>query len=327
MTGSLAASAQIDVHLDPSELALRLRREARIGLTSSPKELAPTWFYDEVGCDLFDRITMLPEYYPTRAERSILHEHATSIASISNADTLIELGSGSCDKTRLLLDAFTTSDTFKRYVPFDVAEPTLRTAAEQIAAEYQGLVVAGVVGDLRDHLHLLPAGGRRMIAILGGTIGNFKPPARSALLLTLSSSMEPGDTLLVGTDLVKNRDRLVCAYDDAAGVTAAFNLNVLIRLNRELGADFDIGQFAHVAVFDEANEWIEMRLRSLADQTVRIAQLGLTLRFVAGEEMRTEISAKFTPGRWDRELTAAGLHPFAAWSDPARDYVLSLAQK
>jgi L-histidine N-alpha-methyltransferase len=315
----------IDVHLGPDDLTAGLRDDARRGLAERPRELSPTWLYDETGCRLFDAITELDEYYPTRAERAILARYAPRIAELSGADTFIELGSGTSDKSRHLLDALTAADLLDRYVPFDVAEPTLRDTAQQLALEYPGLLVHGVVGDFRRHLDRLPGGGRRLIAILGGTIGNLKPRDRAAMLATLASSMGPGDTLAVGIDLVKDRDRLVRAYDDAAGVTADFNRNVLVRLNRELGADFVVDRFEHVACFDEDNEWIEMRLRSLGHQLVTIDGLGLEIDFLDGETIRTEVSAKFRPARWRAELARAGLDVIAFCTDPAGDFALSLA--
>lgn len=317
----------VAVHLGPHDLAADLRHEALVGLTATPKELAPTWLYDEAGCRWFEAITTLPEYYPTRAERAILLGQGDEIAAASRADTLVELGSGCCDKTRHLLDALAAAGTLRRYVPFDVAEPTLRAAAGDLAREYPGLEIDGVVGDFRRHLGHLPRGGRRMLAILGGTIGNLAPADRARMLCTLSAGMAPGDTLLLGTDLVKDRGRLVRAYDDAAGVTAAFNLNVLTRLNRELGAEFDLGAFRHVARFDSEHEWIEMRLESLVDQTVPVTDLGLQVHFAAGETIRTEISAKFRPERVADEVARAGLRLSRFWLDPAGDYALSLSVK
>jgi L-histidine N-alpha-methyltransferase len=209
-------------------------------------------------------------------------------------------------------------------VPFDVAESTLRATAEAIAAEY-GIAVEGVVGDFRHHIGLLPAGGRRLIAFLGGTIGNVKPVDRAEMLRTIASNMAPEDAFLLGTDLVKDRDRLVRAYDDPAGVTAAFNKNVLAVLNRELGADFDLDGFDHVARFDEGHEWIEMRLRSRRDHIVHVPALELTLPFAAGDDLRTEVSAKFRPSGVRDELAAAGLRLQEWWTDDDGDFALSLA--
>jgi len=319
------APVRLRVHLGPDDLAATLRGDVRAGLTARPKELPPKWLYDERGCELFDEITRLPEYYPTRAERSILEAHAEDIAAAADADTLIELGSGTSDKTRLLLDALVGRGALRRFVPFDVAESTLQAAAESIAAAYAPVVVEPVVGDFETHLAYLPGGGRRLIALLGGTIGNLAPVRRSRLLSGLATSMAPGDMFVLGTDLVKDRRRLVAAYDDSAGVTAAFNRNILSVLNRELGATFDPGLFDHVACFDEENSWIEMRLRSRVAQKVPVPALGIVASFEEGEEMRTEISAKFTTEQVRGELAAAGLQVVASWTDRAGDFALSLA--
>jgi L-histidine Nalpha-methyltransferase len=289
--------------------------------------LPPKWFYDEEGCRLFDEITRLPEYYPTRAERAILAEHARDIAARTSADTLVELGSGTSEKTRLLLDALSAHRTLRRFVPFDVSEPTLRGAAAAIELEYPGVDVHAVVGDFERHLDRLPTGGTRLIAFLGSTIGNLDPPARARFYRGMTAGFGPDDALLLGTDLVKDTRRLVAAYDDAAGVTAAFNRNVLSVLNRELAADFVPERFAHVAKWNPAEEWIEMRLKSHGAQTVQVDGLDLEVRFAAGEEMRTEISAKFRRERVEAELAAAGLALTAWWTDPDGDFALSLSGK
>jgi L-histidine N-alpha-methyltransferase len=315
----------VDVHLGPDDLVAGLREEVRIGLRATPKELSPTWLYDDAGCALYEEITLLPEYYPARAERSILVSEAAAIAAWTRADTFVELGSGSCEKSRVILGALADAGTLRRYAPFDVAEPTLRSAAMALLEDHPDIVIEGVVGDFRQHLHALPTGGRRLFAVLGGTIGNLRPDDRAQMLTELREGMEPGDALLLGTDLVKDRRRLVAAYDDAAGVTAAFNLNVLARLNRELGANFDLGAFTHIARFDEEHEWIEMRLRSERHQRVRVEALDLDVTFAAGEEMRTEISAKFRPERVCRELDDAGLSLVRWWTDVAGDFALSLS--
>ncbi|HZQ76370.1 MAG TPA: L-histidine N(alpha)-methyltransferase [Acidimicrobiia bacterium] len=313
------------VGLGPGDLRADMRREVAEGLLASPKTLPSKYFYDEEGSALFDAITRLPEYYPTRTERGILVARADEIAALSGADTLIELGSGTSEKTRLLLDAFHRRGALRRFVPFDVDETTLRAAAGAVASEYPGVGVHAVVGDFERHLGLLPAGGRRMIAFLGSTIGNLTPEQRAVFLAEIVAGLEPGDTFLLGTDLVKDTGRLEAAYDDAAGVTAAFNRNVLHRLNRELDADFVPEAFEHVARFDTEREWIEMRLRSSADQVVTVGGLGLTVTFGAGEEMRTEISAKFRPDGLAGELTVAGLRLLQLWTDPAGDFALSLS--
>ncbi len=321
---------RIDVHLAPDWLRSALRADVAEGLTASPKELPPKWFYDERGSELFDEITRLPEYYPTRCERAILEERAPEIASLSGADTLVELGSGTSEKTRLLLDACVAGGErgrLRRFVPFDVSEATLRQAATAVAGEYPTVDVHAVCGDFDHHLGTIPGGGRRLVAFLGGTIGNLDPKQRAEFLAALSANLAPGDGLLLGTDLVKDPARLVAAYDDAAGVTAAFNRNVLTVVNRELDSDFDVDRFGHVARWDDEAEWIEMRLRSDVAQDVTVAELGLVVEFADGEEMRTEISAKFRRDGVDAELAAAGLDLARWWTDPAGDFGLSLSFK
>jgi L-histidine N-alpha-methyltransferase len=321
------ADLQVEVHLGPDDMRDALRADALIGLTSTPKELPPKWFYDDRGSELFDEITRLPEYYPTRREREILVARADEIAERSRADTLIELGSGTSEKTRILLHHLARAGTLRRFVPFDVSEATLRDAATAILSEYEGIEVEAVVGDFERHLALLPRGGTRMIAFLGGTIGNLVPEQRAAMLHSLSASMAPGDTFLLGTDLVKDVARLEAAYDDAAGVTAEFNRNVLAVLNRELHATFDLSRFDHVARYDTTNEWIEMRLRSRGIQLVTVADLEIEVGFADGEEMRTEISAKFRREGVVRELGTAGLELESWWTDRAGDFALSLSRK
>jgi L-histidine N-alpha-methyltransferase len=318
------ATVRVDVHLRPGDLERALADDARRGLTASPKELPPKWFYDDRGSLLFDEITRLPEYYLTRSERSILHARAADIASLCGADTLVELGSGTSGKTRILLDALDTEGCLRRFVPFDVSEGVLRESASRINAEHPALEVHAVVGDFEQHLEELPDGGRRLIAFLGSTIGNFPPHERARFLADLAACMHEGDTLLVGFDLVKDHARLEAAYNDAAGVTADFNRNVLCVLNRELGAGFHIERFAHVARFDTENEWIEMRLRSEGDQSVRVEALDLDVAFAAGEEIRTEISAKFRQERVRADFAAAGLGTGEWWTDRAGDFALAL---
>ena len=301
-----------------------MRADARAGLTASPKVLPPKWFYDEEGCRLFDEITRLPEYYPTRTERVILARQAGDVAARTSADTLVELGSGTSEKTRLLLNALSAHGSLRRFVPFDVSEPTLRDAAAAIELEYPGVDVHAVVGDFERHLDRLPVGGTRLVAFLGSTIGNLDPHGRARFYRSIAAGLAPDDALLLGTDLVKDTRRLEAAYDDTAGVTAAFNRNVLSVLNRELAADFTPERFAHVARWNPAEEWIEMRLRSQATQTVRVNELDLEVEFADGEEMRTEISAKFRRERVEAELAAAGLALAAWWTDPGGDFALSL---
>ncbi len=292
-----------------------------------PKELSPKWLYDERGSELFDEITRLPEYYPTRREREILEARAGEVARASGADTLIELGSGSSEKTRLLLDAMTRAGTLRRFVPFDVSESFLRQSAEAVALEYPGLRVHAVVGDFGLHLGKLPRQGRRLVAFLGGTIGNLKPAERARFYAALAGGLEPGEGLLLGTDLLKSRERLFAAYNDSAGVTAAFNRNVLSILNRELRADFAPESFEHLAPFDEENGWVEMRLISTRPQVVRLPALERLVNFAEGEVLRTEVSCKFRSEQVEAELAAAGLHLTERWTDAAGDFALSLALK
>jgi L-histidine N-alpha-methyltransferase len=317
---------RIDVHLDPADLVRALRADARAGLTASPKWLPPKWFYDEYGSELFERITELPEYYPTRAERAILAAHSTEIARATGAKTLVELGSGSSDKTRLLLDALHEHGTLARFVPLDVSEAALRAAAAAIDTDYPDLDVHAIVADFTQHLDQIPAGDGRLVAFLGGTIGNLLPGERARFFSALRGVLEPGEWLLLGTDLVKDPDPLVAAYDDSAGVTAQFNRNVLRVLNRELDADFDLAAFTHVARWDAEQEWIEMRLRAERDMVVRVAELDLTVAFTGGEELRTEISAKFHRRGVDAELIAAGYEPHRWWTDRAGQFAVSLAR-
>ncbi len=318
----------LDRRLPPGFLAEALRGDARAGLTASPKSLPPKWFYDAQGSALFDKITELPEYYPTRAEREILTATAAGIAGQTRARTLVELGSGSSDKTRLLLDALRAVGTLRCYVPVDVSESALIAAADALSAEYQGLDVRGVVSDFEEHLGLPDGDGApapRLVAFLGSTVGNLLPDQRAAFLAQVRDAMRPGDFFLLGTDLVKDRATLIAAYDDASGITAEFNKNVLAVLNAELGADFDRDEFEHVAVWDAAAEWIEMRLRSVTAQTVHLPGIGLTVDFAAGEEMRTEVSAKFRREGVEAELAAAGFLMRSWWTDPAGQFGLSLS--
>jgi L-histidine N-alpha-methyltransferase len=315
----------IDIHLDDHDIDRALKADVQRGLTSSPKVLPPKWFYDDRGSELFDEITRLPEYYPTRREREILEARSAEIATASGADTLVELGSGTSTKTRLLLDAFRDAGQLRRFAPFDCSEATLLAAGKAIAAAYPGTDVHGVVGDFERHLGLLPTTGHRMVAFLGGTIGNLAPSDRAKFLTELAGGLRDGEHLLLGTDLVKDRDRLVAAYDDTAGVTAEFNRNVLHVINRSLEADFDPARFEHVARWNDDEEWIEMRLRADGPQRVRVATLGLNVDFADGEEMRTEISAKFTRARVESELSAAGFEVVRWWTDQAGDFALSLS--
>jgi L-histidine N-alpha-methyltransferase len=314
-------------HLKADSANRALRRDVSHGLRQTPKSLPPKWFYDETGSDLFDQITRLPEYYPTRTEAAILRANAASIAKVTGADTLVELGSGTSEKTRMLLDALHSHGTLRRFIPFDVDASVLQTAGAAILGEYPGIDVDAVCGDFEEHLPEIPSGGRRLIAFLGSTIGNLTPGPRAEFLATLSAVMQPGDGLLLGTDLVKDSSRLVRAYDDGAGVTAAFNRNVLAVVNRELAADFEPDAFEHVARWNAEDERIEMWLRSNHVQRVSVEALDLTVDFDAGEEMLTEVSCKFRREGVAAELAAAGLTLTQWWTDTNGDFGLSLAVK
>jgi L-histidine N-alpha-methyltransferase len=314
-------------HLQADSANRALRNDVQNGLAQTPKSLPPKWFYDEVGSDLFDQITRLPEYYPTRTEAAILRATAAAIAAAVGADTLVELGSGTSEKTRMLLDALHSRGALRRFIPFDVDAGVLQTAGGAILEEYPGIEVDAVCGDFEEHLAEIPGGGTRLIAFLGSTIGNLTPGPRAQFLATLADVMRPGDSLLLGTDLVKDADRLVSAYDDSAGVTAAFNRNVLAVVNRELDADFDLTAFAHVARWNTQEERIEMWLRSSRSQRVHVGALDLAVDFGADEEMLTEVSCKFRREKVAGELAASGLTLTKWWTDPDGDFGLSLAVK
>ncbi len=316
----------MDVHLSADDLRGALENDVRTGLSAEHKWLPPVWFYDDRGSQLFDEITRLPEYYLTRAERSLLVRHALEIATTAEADTLVELGAGTCDKSRVLLDAMEGTGGLRRYVPLDVSDGTLWTAATALADEYPGLLVHAVVGDFHHHVDRVPTEGRRLVAFLGSTIGNLTPEQRRKFLFDLDCMMAHGDRLLLGTDLVKDRARLLAAYDDAQGVTAAFNRNVLHVLNRELHASFDPDRFDHVALWNEEAQRIEMRLRSQTQQTVSIADVSMDVTFAAGEDLLTEISSKFTRQGVEDELYGAGFLVDSMWESPGGEFLLTLAR-
>jgi L-histidine N-alpha-methyltransferase len=327
--GRLTADLQIDVHVGAGS-ERSLPDDVLDGLTRPFKELPPKHLYDARGSELFDQICELPEYYPTRTERAILDEYAESIVRRTGMAELVELGSGTAAKTRVLLSAMEQAGTLWRYVPFDVAEQVVRDCAAELADEYPELAIHGIVGDFERHLGEIPPperGRPRVVAFLGGTIGNFPPGARRRFLRALARLLSHGDYLLLGTDLVKDVDVLEAAYDDAQGVTAAFNRNVLHVLNRELDADFPTELFEHVAFFDPEREWIEMRLRARRACRVRVGALDLEIAFARGEELRTEISAKFTPDRLKADYAASGLELAEWFTDEKGFFALSLAAR
>ncbi|HEX3592697.1 MAG TPA: L-histidine N(alpha)-methyltransferase [Pseudonocardiaceae bacterium] len=315
----------VDVHLSQDYLTESLRADVLDGLLASPKTLPPKWFYDARGSELFELITELPEYYPTRAERRILRDRSAEIANLTHARGLVELGSGSSEKTRLLLNALRETG-LTQFVPVDVSPTALRESAAAIAEDYPDLDVHGVVGDFTEHLDQVPGEHPRLVAFLGGTIGNLVPSERSKFLSSLRSVLSEGEWLLLGTDLVKDPDVLVKAYDDSAGVTAEFNKNVLAVLNREVNADFDVASFDHVARWDAEAQWIEMRLRATRAMDVNLTGLGIKIHFERGEELRTEVSAKFTWPGITAELAEAGFELIKWYTDPQERFTVSLAR-
>ena len=326
MDGAATEQVTIEVRLPPGGPLSGMAADVRAGLTKPFKELSPRYFYDERGSELFERITRLPEYYPTRAERAILERSAGEIvAAAGEPATLIELGSGSAAKTRVLLDAMRDVGCLRAYAPVDISEEITRSTAGAVAAEY-GIEVHGLVCDFELDLEAIPLGGPRVIALLGGTIGNFEPAQRAGFLRRVANLLGPEDRFLLGTDLVKDPAVIELAYNDAAGVTAEFNKNVLAVLNHELEADFELDAFEHVARWDADNLWMDIRLRSLARQSVAFGALGLVVDFDEGEEMRTEISTKFARQGLDGIYHEAGLELAEWWTDPEDLFALSLAR-
>ena len=327
MEGAATSQITIDVHLPPGGPLSGMAADVRAGLTKPFKELSPRYFYDKRGSELFEQITELPEYYPTRCERQILEGHAREICAAAGAPaTLIELGSGSAAKTRVLLDAMRDAGCLEAYAPVDISEQITRDTAEAIASEY-GILVHGLVCDFERDLERIPLGGPRVIALLGGTIGNFEPAQRASFLARVANLLGEDDHFLLGTDLVKDRARLEAAYNDSAGVTAEFNKNVLTVLNERLGCNFDAEAFEHVAFWDEENLWMDIRLRSLARQVIDISALDMQVAFDRGEEMRTEISTKFAREGLAGIYAESGLEMAGWWTDPEGLFALSLAAR
>jgi len=321
-----AAPLTVEFHHLGLDKRQALIEDVRIGLSRSPKELPPRWFYDDHGSELFEQITELPEYYQTRTEAAILRANARDIAWRACPNAIVELGAGASTKTRVLIDAARTEAKLERFVPFDVSDGIVQRAARELLHEFPGLTIHAVIGDFSDHLDRIPRYGRQLVVFLGGTIGNFFPEERRRFLSEVRQLLEDGDHFLLGVDLVKDPAELVPAYDDAQGVTAAFNLNVLSVVNRELDADFDLSAFAHVARWNAEEEWIEMHLRSLRNQQVRIPAADMTVRFAEGELMRTEISAKFTRPRLEQDFASAGLRLDQWYTDEHHRFALALAR-
>lgn len=317
----------LDVYLKPDQLADALRSDVRAGLASTPKSLPPKWFYDARGSELFEQITALPEYYPTRTERELLNRYAGEIAAFVRPEILVELGSGSSEKTRLLLQAGVESGTLHTYVPQDVSISALESATQQLADEFPALTVHGVVSDFTESLHHLPHDGHRALAFLGGTLGNMVAQERAEFLSGIAEVLDEGESLLLGVGLVTSPEVLVPAYDDAAGVTAEFNRNVLRVLNDRLGANFPVEAFRHIALWDADNAWIEMRLEATRNMDIHIEDLGMSVSFEEGEQLRTEISAKFTVDGIGTELGDAGFEVQHIWTDSNNRFALICANR
>ncbi|NNF55349.1 MAG: L-histidine N(alpha)-methyltransferase [Acidimicrobiales bacterium] len=292
------------------------------GFSLTPPSIPPKWFYDERGSELFEAITRLPEYYPTEAERTLLVANAAEIVGIGSSDTLIELGAGISDKTTALLDAMQQNGAPLRYVPFDISSDAIDEGAQRLYERYDSIEIRGVVGDIDHDLGELPTSGRPLVALLGGTIGNYEPAARATLLRSIASVLGPDDLFLLGTDRVKDAGRLVAAYDDAAGVTAEFNRNVISVIATLLDLDLKPADFDHRAVWNAEQEWIEMHL--VANTPVELTIPGISRQLEPGDHILTEISAKFTPDRLRSDLDAAGLNILKTWTDG--DFTLSLSR-
>lgn len=321
------AAPALIAHMGPADLQAQLRRDALEGLTAPAKSIPSKWFYDYNGSMLFDEITRLPEYYLTRAERQILRERAAGIVTETGAETLVELGCGLSEKTRVLLDAFGRKGDLRRFIPFDVDGDVLKMAAAELLERYPGLEVQGIVGDFERHLDSIADPGRSLVIFLGSTIGNLNVEQRRSMLAQLSASLKPGDSFLLGVDLVKDVDILEAAYNDSAGISAAFNLNILKVLNARLRADFEVKSFDHVAGFNPKTEQMEMFLRATRPQKVRLELLNLDISFEEGEMLHTEISAKFRREGIEAELTESGLQPAKWWTDADRRFAVSLSRK
>ncbi|QSB04640.1 L-histidine N(alpha)-methyltransferase [Natronoglycomyces albus] len=322
----MTTNPQITVLIDDSDLHNELRADVRGGMASHPKWMPPKWFYDKRGSALFEQITQLPDYYPTRCETEILLEHSKDIVTAAKAHTIVELGSGMSEKTRILLDAFHNHGDLRAYYPFDVSDVTVEDSLEILTQTYPHLKLGGVVGDFTRHLHHLPTGEGRLVVLLGSTIGNMLPTERAELLTNLRQELKPGEQFLLGADLVKDTQTLIAAYDDPQGVTAKFNKNLLHVLNRHFDGDFQPENFSHVVIWDDKAAVIEMRLRAQKGMRVDLSALDMELTFQAGEDLHTSVSTKFRPDALRAELDAAGFGVTHHWDDERNYYTLLLAE-
>lgn len=313
----------------PARPVSSLADDVRAGLLARPRTLLPKYFYDDHGSRLFEDICATPEYYPSRTEAALLAAHGRDIIERSRCDQLLELGSGSSRKTRHLLDACDSLGHVCSYWPFDVSAQMMLDAGAALVADYPWLDVHALIGDYTGGLENLPLpdDGRRLIAFLGGTLGNFEPEPARRMLEQIAALMRDDDRLLLGVDRVKDSATLEAAYDDSAGITAEFNRNVLRVLNRELGADFPLGEYRHRAVFEREHSRIEMRLRAARAHRVSVSSLDAVIDMEAGEEIVTEFSYKFTPETLADTLAAAGLTIDCHFEADAGAYSLLLAQR
>ncbi len=318
---------RVDVLLDEADRREALHEATLQGLRDTQKHVPAIWLYDERGSLLFDEITRLPEYYLTRAEREVLEERAPEVASETRAETLVELGSGTSEKTRLLLDALVAQGTLSRFTPLDVSEEVLIASAHAIAREYPDVRVHAVVGDFERHLSALPAGERRLFVFLGSTIGGLTIAARERFLQAVATSLGAGDALLLGLDLVKDPARIEAAYSDSAGLSERFQRNGLANLDRELGSSFSRARFEHSAAWDPERELVDIGFRSVGAQVVAVPELGIEVAFADGELLRTGVSSKFRRGRIETELAAAGLVLLRWWTSSDGGYAVCLAAR
>ena len=309
-------------------LTSTIAEDVLLGLSAEPRRLPAKLFYDAAGSRLFEEITRTPEYYPTRTERAILEDHAAEIARAAGTNlTLVELGAGSASKTRVLISAILRRQLRLEFHPVDVSPAALKEALSSLNGDFTNLKVSPIVADYTDHVPRLDSlPGRKLVLFIGSTIGNFEPQQAVRFLQRVRRSLQPGDALLIGFDMVKDAQVLHAAYNDAAGVTAQFNKNLLARINRELDADFDLDEFNHVAFWNRRASRIEMHLESRVDQSVRVRDLNRTFHFSFGERIHTENSYKFTTSSSRKLVRLSGFKMEQTWTDPQEWFSVVLAR-